>query len=186
MNIVFGYARVSTLDQNLDRQLDKLKDFGATEIFTEKISGTKKARPQLDLMLGKVRAGDTIVIESLSRLGRSTKHLVELMELFSEQGINLVSLKENIDTSTATGKFIFSVFASISQFERDLIAERTKEGLASARARGRVGGRKKIQGEKLELALKMYRSNEYSISEIEKATGITKSTLYRNLNRDKG
>ena len=112
-----GYARVSTLDQNLERQLDLLKQYGVDHIFQEKMSGTKRDRPELNKMLAHVTAGDTIVVESLSRLGRSTKDLIELVELLGQKQVQLVSLKESIDTSTPT--------AAMAQFERDVIAERT-------------------------------------------------------------
>lgn len=183
--MIFGYARVSTMDQNLARQIDKLNEYGIDKLFNEKITGTKKDRPELKRMLEQLRHGDTVIIESLSRLGRSTKHLVELIEKFNEIGVNLASLKENIDTTTATGKLIFNIFASISQFERDIISERTQEGLKSARARGRKGGRPTKTRSKVELALKMYDSKEYSISEITNATGLSKTTLYRYINQRK-
>lgn len=183
--MIFGYARVSTIDQHLERQIDKLNEYGIDRLFNEKITGTKRDRPELKRMLEQLREGDTVVIESLSRLGRSTKHLVELMEKFNSMGVNLVSLKENIDTTTATGKLVFNIFASISQFERDIISERTKEGLKSARTRGRSGGRPRKNSSKVELALKMYDSKEYSISEIIEATGLSKTTLYRYINEIK-
>ncbi|MBB5150281.1 recombinase family protein [Ureibacillus thermosphaericus] len=179
--MIFGYARVSTIDQNLDRQLDKLKEYGVEKIFNEKVTGTRKDRPELSKMMEQLRRGDTVVIESLSRLGRSTKHLIELMENFNELGVNLISLKENIDTTTPTGKLVFNIFASISQFERDLISERTKEGLSSAKARGRKGGRPKKENASIKKAIKLYNSKEYSIKEITEMTGVSKPTLYRYL-----
>ena len=116
-------------------------------IFNEKMTGTKKDRPELKRMLERKTAGDIVVIESLSRLGRSTKDLIELTELFQSKGVNLVSLKESIDTSTSTGKLLFTLMSAIAQFERDVIADRTRKGLRSARARGRVGGRPKANPE---------------------------------------
>mgnify|MGYP003293063287 CR=1 FL=1 len=177
--MVYGYARVSTSDQNLDRQKDALRKYGVDMLFCEKISGTKKNRPELDDMLGRLKPGDTIVIESLSRLGRSVKNLAELMELFNKQDIRLVSLKETIDTTSPTGKLLFTILASLSQFERDVLAERTAEGLAAARARGRAGGRPKTNSDTMKKALALYRTNQYSVSEITKLTGVSKSTLYR-------
>lgn len=143
-NYIFGYARVSTESQNLDRQLDALEKYGVEMIYNEKMTGTKKDRPELSKMLDRVTDGDTVVVESLSRLGRSTKDLIELMELFQSKGVHLVSLKENVDTSTSTGKLLFTLMSAIAQFERDVIADRTREGLNAARARGRMGGRPKI------------------------------------------
>lgn len=175
----FGYARVSKQDQNLILQLDALKAFGVDRVFEEKITGTKKDRPELDKLLGQLRPGDTVVVWKLDRIGRSFKHLIDLVNHFGDNGIQFVSLKENIDTTTATGKLIFAIFAGLAEFERDMIVERTKAGLESARARGRNGGRPRKDRDKINLALKMYESKQYTISEITKATGVAKTTLYR-------
>ncbi len=180
-NYVFGYARVSTEAQNLDRQLDALKNYGVDIIYNEKITGTKKNRPELTKLLDRITEGDTVVVESLSRLGRSTKDLIELTEIFQSKGVNLVSLKEAIDTNSPTGKLLFTLMSAIAQFERDVIADRTREGLKSARARGRTGGRPRADPEQVKKAVKLYKTEQYSIKEIEELTGIKKSTLYRNL-----
>lgn len=180
-SMVLGYARVSTIDQNLDRQIDALNKFGVDILFNEKMSGTKRERPELNKMIERMSEGDTIVIESLSRLGRSTKDLIDLMELFNAKGVNLVSLKESIDTSTSTGKLLFTLMSAIAQFERDLISERTMEGLRAARARGRRGGRPEISEEKIKKAIKLYETKQYSLKEIQDITGVKKSTLYRRL-----
>lgn len=182
-NYVFGYARVSTEAQNLDRQIDALKKYGVDVIYNEKMTGTKKERPELTKMLDRITKGDTVVIESLSRLGRSTKDLIELTEIFQSKGVHLVSLKENIDTNSPTGKLLFTLMSAIAQFERDLIAERTLEGLKSARARGRKGGRPKTNNETINKAVKLYKTGQYSIREITELTGIKKDTLYRNLHK---
>ena len=142
-NMIFGYARVSTQDQELARQIDALGKYGVDEIFTEKMTGTKANRPELNRLKDKVRPGDVVVIESLSRLGRSTKDLLSLIEDWNQQGVKLVSLKESIDTTTPTGKLLLTVLSAISQFERDITVQRTNEGLQAARARGRKGGRPK-------------------------------------------
>lgn len=178
----YGYARVSTAEQNLNRQLDMLNKYGIDKIYSEKITGTRKDRPELQKMLENLSNGDTVVIESLSRLGRSTKNLIELMELFYDKGVNLVSLKENIDTTTPTGKLLFTLISAISQFERDCLAERTKEGLAAARARGRKGGRPHVSKNMIEKAIKLYNSKEYTLNEIKELTGVSRSTLYRYIN----
>ena len=184
-NYIFGYARVSTEQQNLDRQLDALRRYGCDVIYNEKMTGTKRDRPELGKLLDRMTEGDTVVIESLSRLGRSTKDLIELTELFQSKGVHLVSLKESIDTSTSTGKLLFTLMSAIAQFERDVIADRTREGLKSARARGRTGGRPKANPEAIRKAVKLYNTKQYSIREIEEMTGIKKTTLYRRLQKEK-
>ena len=180
-NYIFGYARVSRDTQNLDRQIDILKKYGVDKIYNEKMSGTKKDRPELNKLLDRMTEGDTVVIESLSRLGRSTKDLIELTELFKTKGVNLVSLKESIDTTTSTGKLLFTLMSAIAQFERDVIADRTCEGLQVARARGRKGGRPRISIENIRKAVKLYKTMKYTLKEIEELTGVKRSTLYRNL-----
>lgn len=180
-NFTFGYARVSTESQNLDRQLDALKRYGVDQIFCEKMTGTRKDRPELNKLLERMTTGDVIVIESLSRLGRSTKDLIELMEIFNKRGANLISLKENIDTMSSTGKLLFTLISAIAQFERDVIADRTREGLVSARARGRVGGRPKIDDVIISKAIRLYETEQYTVKEIEELTGVKKTTLYKYL-----
>jgi len=133
----------------------------------------------------KLRPGNIVVVESFSRLGRSTKDLIDLVNYFEEQDIKLISNKENFDTSTPQGKLMMTVFQAFSQFERDLIVERTKEGLKSARARGRKGGRPKVNQEQVEKAIMLYESEEYSVKEIKEMTGISRSTLYRYLEKAK-
>ena len=172
--MVYGYARVSTADQNLDRQLDALRKYGIDKLFCEKMSGTKKNRPELDKMLAELSDGDTVVIESLSRLGRSTRNLTELMEQFNAKNIRLVSLKETIDTTSPTGRLLYTILASLAAFERDALVERTVEGLKAARARGRVGGRPKTDPKAMQKALALY-----GLKEIQDLTGVSKSALYR-------
>ena len=176
-----GYARVSTVQQNLDRQLDALNQYGTERIYTEKMTGTKANRPELDKLINTLRDGDTVVIESLSRLGRSSKDLLALIEDFNANGVTLISLKENIDISTPTGKLLVTVLSALSQFERDLIVERTNEGLQAARARGRNGGRPKTEPKKIEKALKMYDAQTFTTKEIAKTCGIAVKTLYNAL-----
>lgn len=178
---IFGYARVSTEQQNLDRQIDALQKYGVDLIYNEKMSGTKKDRPELTKLLDRMTTGDTVVIESLSRLGRSTKDLIELVERFEMAGVHLVSLKESIDTSTPTGKLLFTLMSALAQFERDVIADRTREGLKAARARGRSGGRPKTDPRKVAQAVKLYQARQHTVKEIEELTGVKKATLYRNL-----
>lgn len=180
----FGYARVSKTEQNIDLQIDALREYGVDEIFEEKISTRKLSRPKLQELLGKLRSGDTLVVWRLDRLGRTVKQLIALAEDFEEKGINFVSLQENLDTTSATGKFTFHLFCSMAQMERDVISERTKAGLDAARSRGRSGGRKAIDDKTIEKAVKMYKSNEFSIKEILETTGIAKTTLYKYLDEE--
>lgn len=183
-NYVYGYARVSTQQQELNRQIDLLENENCNEILTEKITGTKASRPELERLKDKLRQGDTVIIESFSRLGRSTKDLIDLVNYFEENNIKLISLKENFDTTTPQGRLMMTVFQAFSQFERDLIVERTKEGLKSARARGKKGGRPRVSQSAIKKAIKLYNTKEYSINEITEMTGISKATLYRYNKRD--
>ena len=180
----YGYARVSTRQQELNRQLDLLKQYNCHKILTEKLSGTKTDRPELNRLKDKLRPGDMVIVESFSRLGRSTKDLIELVAYFEEREIKLLSVKENFDTSTPQGKLMMTVFQAFSQFERDLIVQRTKEGLISARARGRQGGRPKVNGRELKKAINLYKSEQYSVSEIIEMTGISRATIYRYLKQE--
>ncbi len=139
--MIIGYARVSTTDQNLDVQIDALAAAGAARLFSERISGANRERPELDKMLDQLRDGDVVVVTKYDRLARSLRDLLDIVEAIKERGAGFRSLAEDIDTTTPAGELIFHVFASIAHFERRRIAERTLEGLAAARKRGRVGGR---------------------------------------------
>ncbi len=160
-----------------------LNRYGVDKLYSEKMSGTKRDRPELTKLLAHMDEGDTVVIESLSRLGRSTKDLIELVEMFEKRGVQLVSLKESIDTSTSTGKLLFTILSALAQFERDVIADRTREGLNAARARGHTGGRPRIESHKLRQAIKLYESGLHTAKEIEELTGVKKSTLYRSITK---
>jgi DNA invertase Pin-like site-specific DNA recombinase len=182
--MIFGYARVSTEEQNLDMQVDALTQFGVEKIYKEKLTGTRRDRPQLEDLLKILRSGDKIVVYKLDRISRSTKHLIELSELFNDMGVHFVSITDSIDTSTAVmGKFFFRTMASIAELERDIISERTKSGLQAARSRGKKGGRPTKKEDKVEMAVKMYKSKDYTIKQITVATGISKTTLYRYLDK---
>lgn len=139
--MIIGYARVSTTDQNLDAQLDALQEAGAGRVFSETISGATAKRPELQRMLDQLRDGDVVVVTKYDRLARSLRDLLDIVEAIKERGAGFRSLAEDIDTTTPAGELIFHVFASIAHFERRRIAERTREGLAAARKRGRIGGR---------------------------------------------
>ncbi|MFD0827085.1 recombinase family protein [Neobacillus sp. M.A.Huq-85] len=179
MGYTFGYARVSTDDQSLDLQLDALNKYGVDEMFIEKESGKKKDRPQLERLLDKLREGDTVVVYKLDRIGRNRAHLFQLIESFKENGINFVSIRDQIDTTTAVGNMFFGMLAVLAQFEADLISERTKAGLEAARARGRNGGRPSADQSAIDHALTLYDSKKYTVPEITKATGVSKTTLYK-------
>ena len=180
-----GYARVSTRDQSPDLQIDALKQAGCERIYHDIASGAKSARPELDKLLSDVRRGDTVVFWKLDRLGRSLRHLVELVSELSNQGVGLQSLNDPIDTTNAQGRLIFNLFASLAEFERELIRERTQAGLSAARARGRVGGRPKglsVQAESTAMAAEtLYREGRLSVNAISERLHISKGTLYRYL-----
>ncbi|MBJ2304209.1 MULTISPECIES: recombinase family protein [unclassified Pseudomonas] len=180
-----GYARVSTRDQKADLQVDALKKAGCERIYQDIASGAKSARPELDKLLANVRAGDAVVIWKLDRLGRSLKHLVELVGELAARKVGLQSLNDPIDTTHAQGRLVFNLFASLAEFERELIRERTQAGLSAARARGRVGGRPKGLPAKAEAtamaAETLYREGRLSVSAIGERLHISKSTLYSYL-----
>ncbi len=180
-----GYARVSTPDQKMDLQIDELKKFGCEKIFSEVVTGAKADRTELNKMLEQARPGDVIVIWKLDRLGRSLKHLVELVGELIEKRVGLKSLHDPIDTSTSQGRLIFNIFASLAEFEREVISERTKAGLAAARARGRIGGRPKGLSDKAKnkaiVVAALYKEGKMSIAEILENQQISRATLYNYL-----
>ncbi|MBT5269978.1 MAG: recombinase family protein [Candidatus Marinimicrobia bacterium] len=181
MNI--GYARVSTQDQNLDLQNDALNNAGCEKIYTDKMSGAKTDRPGLEKILGFIRKGDTLVVWKLDRLGRSLKHLIQVMQLLDGRGVYFRSVQESLDTSTPGGKLIFHVFGALAEFERDIIRERTLAGLAAARSRGRVGGRpRKLSKKQVEMAKNLMNDISIPIAEICETLGVSKATLYRSVN----
>lgn len=180
-NTVYGYARVSTRQQDLSRQLDLLERYECHKIYTEKISGIRTNRPELNKLKKRVKENDKIIIESFSRLGRSTKDLIDLVYFFERKGVKVISIKENFDTQTPQGKLMMTVFQAFSQFERDIIVERTKEGLDSARARGNIGGRPRIDPKLIQHALNLYQKEGRTVVDICAQTGIKRSTFYRYL-----
>ncbi|MEK5102806.1 recombinase family protein [Cytobacillus sp. FSL M8-0252] len=179
----YGYARVSTVDQNLDRQINILTEYGCEKIIKEKFTGTIKDRKGLHQLFDVIRQGDSVVVESISRLGRKTLDILNIIQQLEEMGVQFISLKENMDTRTSTGKAMFQMMCVIAELERNLIAERVKEGLEASKRRGKTLGRPKLDKEKLTVALRMYDSEEYSIKEIVSATGISQGSLYRAVNR---
>lgn len=179
--MLVGYSRVSTEDQKLDLQLDALKGAGCEKFFSDQISGASKLKPGLDEALAYLRAGDTLVVWKLDRLGRTVKGLVDLVQTLQEKGIQFRSLTDGIDTSTTAGRFFFHVMAALAEMERDLITERTNAGLAAARARGRMGGRKRaMDASKLDAARKLLLAGTPA-SAVAKTLGVGRATLYRGL-----
>jgi DNA invertase Pin-like site-specific DNA recombinase len=177
-----GYGRVSTQDQNLEAQADALKTAGANKLFIEKITGTKASRPELDKLREQMRAGDTLVITRLDRLGRSAKDLLEISADLETKGVALEVLEQNINTTTPEGKLFFTLIAAFAEFEHSMMVARTKDGLAAARARGRVGGRKpKLSDAQKAQVKKHYDAKELTIREIAALFNITPPTVYRAL-----
>lgn len=175
-----GYVRVSRNEQNPEMQRNELEASGCERIFEERISSRKESRPQLEAALDYCREGDRLVVWKLDRLGRSIKELIELVNSLEERGVEFKSLRESLDTSTPGGKLVFHVFASMAEFERDVIRERTMAGLEAARARGRKGGRKPAMDEKkIALARRMMSDRENNATEVAETLGISKATLYR-------
>jgi DNA invertase Pin-like site-specific DNA recombinase len=175
-----GYARVSTTDQNLDLQQDALLVAKCERIFTDTASGAKAQRPGLTEALQCCRSGDTLVVWKLDRLGRSLPHLVETVRDLIAREVGFKSLQENIDTTTSGGKLIFHIFASLAEFERDIIRERTQAGLSSARARDRKGGRPKgIDEKKRKVALALKKDTRRSVKEICEILGMSRNTYYK-------
>jgi DNA invertase Pin-like site-specific DNA recombinase len=179
---LYGYARVSTGLQDPALQLDALKAAGCARIFTDKASGKLDRRPQLDKLFEVVLPGDVVVVWRLDRLGRSLKHLIATVTELGEKGIGFRSLTEGFDTTTASGRLLFHIMGALSEFERQLIVERTQAGLAAARARGRHGGRPPtMTAEKVRIAREMYDSREHTVNTIASTLGVSRQTIYRHL-----
>ena len=178
---LLGYARVSTTEQDPQLQLDALEAAGCYKIRVESVSGMSKDRPELDKTLADLRPGDTLVVWRLDRLGRSLRHLIDLVTELEARGVGLRSLQEAIDTGTSGGKLVFHVFGALAEFERGLIRERTLAGLESARKRGNVGGRRTVMTPaKLKQLRAMVKAGDRP-TEIAKALGVGRATVYRHL-----
>jgi len=178
--MIIGYARVSTDDQSLDSQTDALSIAGAVKVFADKISGSKRVRPELDKMLEQLRDGDVVIVTKYDRLARSLKDLLEIVEAIRERGAGFRSLAEDIDTTTPAGRLVFHVFASIAQFERERISERTREGLESARKRGRIGGRPPALLPAQKDEVRRMRDQEHrAVSEIARLFKVSERTVRR-------
>ncbi|GLD45474.1 DNA-invertase [Mycobacterium kiyosense] len=186
-----GYARVSTRDQHPEAQRDALTAAGCDQIFLDKVSGKLARRPELDkALLSANRVGDQLVVTKLDRLGRSLEHLIELSKRLQGAGVDLVVLDQGIDTSTAIGRMFFQILGAVAEFEHTLMSERTMDGLAAARARGRTGGQKpKLGPRQVKLAQQMYDEKDehgkrrYTVEQIAAEFGVTRPTIYRHLGK---
>ena len=180
--MLVGYERISTSDQSLAPQHDRLVIAGCEKFYSDVVSGSKATRPGLDECLHYLRKGDVLVVVKLDRLGRTLKHLIATIEDLDERGVGFKSLDDGIDTTTSTGKLLFHIIGAIAEFERELIRERTQAGLAAARARGRKGGRKvKATPAKMQQVVAMLQDPEITIAEACEAVGISRSSYYRHL-----
>src|SRR3954447_25614835 len=185
--MLIGYARISTQDQNLDLQRDALEKAGCEQIFTDRVSGTKASRPGLTDALSHLRAGDTLVVWRLDRLGRSLRHLIDTVTDLQARGIGFQSLTESINTTTSGGKLVFHIFGALAEFEREIIRERTKAGLQAARTRGRNGGRpKKLTKKQIEMLQHLAADKTHTVAEICKTLRIGRTAFYRYVNTDQG
>jgi len=180
---LIGYCRTSTASQSLASQIDALEAAGCSKIFSDHgVTGAAARRPGFDECLAYLRPGDALVVYSLSRAGRSLKNLIELVGTLDEMGVHFKSLTEQLDTSTASSRLIFNIFASLAAFQRELIVEATQSGLAAARARGRVGGRPRaLSDTQVKLVREMYESKEYDVKSIAETFDVSRKTIYRCL-----
>ncbi len=177
--MLIGYARISTSDQSLSLQKDALTKAGCAKILEDVASGKKQERTGLDQLQSMLRTGDVVVVWRLDRLGRTLKQLIGLIEEFQQMGVGFKSLTESIDTTSPGGKFYFHIFAALAEFERNIIIDRTKAGLAAARARGKLGGRpKKLSKDQRQNIIDLYQGKQHSIRQICDMHGISKTTLY--------
>src|ERR687885_171145 len=179
VTMLIGYARVSTDEQNLNPQRDALEKAGCEQVYADQVSGTKAHRPGLEQAFSHLRAGDTLVVWRLDRLGRSLRHLIDTVTELQEKGIGFKSLTESIDTTTSGGKLVFHIFGALAEFEREIIRERTNAGLQSARARGRRGGPKhKLTQKQVAIARQLWESKT-PVKEVCETLGISRATFYR-------
>ncbi len=181
--MLIGYARVSTDDQSASLQLDALKEAGCERLYVDRASGSIRERPELARALADLRDGeDVLVVWRLDRVGRSLRHLVEIIGQLQERKVGFRSLRDPVDTTSASGRLVFHVFAALAEFERDLTRERTTAGLAAARARGRMGGRPRVMTpEKVRLARRLYDERQSTVQQIAATLGVSERSIYRSL-----
>ena len=175
--MIVGYVRVSTIEQNEDRQLVTMEKYNVEKVFSEKVSAKDTNREELNKMLDFIREGDTVVIHDFSRLARSTKDLLEIVELLNDKKVNLISSKENIDSSTPTGKLMLTMIGAINEFERANLLERQREGIAIAKEKGLYKGRKEIKIDNFEEYYNRYKNREFNKTQLAKVLGVSRPTL---------
>ena len=176
-----GYIRVSTQEQNTMRQEVLMQELGVDEVYIDRLSGKNTDRPELKKMMDYVRKGDTVIVESISRFARNTRDLLELIEKLSEKGVEFVSRKEAIDTTTPTGKFMLTVFGAVAELEREYILQRQREGIAIAKADGKYRGRKPIERSNFDAVEKLWRAGTISAAEAMRRLDMSRSTFYRKV-----
>ena len=178
-----GYIRVSTQEQNTIRQEVLMASLGVDEVYIDRMSGKNTNRPELQKMMEYVRKGDTVIVESISRFARNTRDLLELVEQLSAKGVEFISKKEAIDTTTPTGKFMLTVFGAVAELEREYILQRQREGIAIAKEQGKYKGRKPIEAPEFEQAIAKWKSGSITAAEAMRTLHMTKTTFYRKAKR---
>lgn len=181
ISLKIGYIRVSTVEQNIARQEVIMEKLGVEKVFIDKISGKNMERPMLKEMMDFVRIGDIVVVESISRFARNTRDLLELVDQLVAKGVQFVSMKERIDTSTPSGKFMLTVFGAVAQLERDYILQRQKEGIAIAKAQGKYNGRKRVENDKFLKVYEKWQNHEITAMQAMKILNFSKTTFYRRV-----
>ncbi|MDA7025016.1 recombinase family protein [Bacillus sp. CLL-7-23] len=180
IQVIFGYVRPFSQDQDLRLQLNNLKQYGCEKIFTEHTNSPKN-RPALDNMFRALKSGDSVIVYKLYSIADSTRHLIDIVQFLEKENVFFLSILDQIDTSTNDGKIFFRMMEKVNVFQHDILSESTKAGIYEAKLKGKTGGRPRKPDENVRRALAMYQSKEFSIAQITKATGISKTTLYRYL-----
>lgn len=184
--IKIGYIRISTVDQNVARQEVLMRELGVDQIYIDKMSGKNTDRPELKKMMGFVRDGDTVIVESISRFARNTRDLLELIEQLTKKGVEFVSKKEAIDTTTPTGKFMLTIFGAVAELEREYILQRQREGIAIAKAEGVYKGRKPIQHPEFDVVVRLWKQGEITAVEAMRKLDMKPRTFYRKVKETEG